>query len=217
MADGLGEYPQARARDTLAGDGRPMKQGRSTQAAQPRGQSFSRYVALLRGINVGGKNKLPMATLNRIFCDCGCASVQTYIQSGNVIFSANAPLAKQLAPLTTAAIADTFGYQIPVILRSADEMHHAARRNPFLKSDSDVNLLYVGFLAEAPTTKQLAALDPNRSPGDSFAVVGREIYMHLATGAAKTKLTNAYFDKTLGTVSTFRNWRTVLKLCELSR
>jgi uncharacterized protein (DUF1697 family) len=90
------------------------------------------------------------------------------------------------------------------------------RGNPFLKAGAAEELLHVSFLADRPSTDLVAALDSTRSAPDEFAVVGREIYMKLVTGAAKTKLTNAYFDSKLKTVSTMRNWRTVLKLAEMT-
>jgi len=174
-------------------------------------------VALLRGINVGGKNKLPMLDLAEMFTEAGCSDVRTYIQSGNVVFSVAPKSAKRLPDLVSRQIVDRFGYQVPVVLRTADEFRQVAVSNPFLKSEADVNSLHVGFLADLPDQSQIAALDPKRSPGDSFKVRGREVYLCLPNGVAKSKLTNAYFDSTLATTSTFRNWRTVLKLLELTQ
>lgn len=175
------------------------------------------YVALLRGINVGGKNKLPMAGLVAIFVETGCADVQTYIQSGNVVFSATPSTAKRIPQLVSKLIAERFGLRVPVVLRSADELRRVATGNPFLKSGTDTELLFVGFLADLPDQRRIAALDPGRSPGDSYKVRGREIYMCLPNGAARTKLTVGYFDSRLATTSTFRNWRTILKLVEITQ
>lgn len=174
---------------------------------------MGRYVALLRGINVGGKNMLPMKALAEMFEVAGCAEVVTYIQSGNVVFNASAPLAKRMSKLISLAIAAQLGMRVPVVVRSAAEMAAAVRGNPFAEP---VTGLHVMFLGEAPSEGAVAGLDGNRSPGDQFVVVGAEIYLALGNGAGNTKLTNAYFDTKLKTVSTMRNLRTVLTLTEMS-
>jgi len=174
------------------------------------------YVALLRGINVGGKNKLPMATLAKLIADEKCAAVSTFIQSGNVIFDAPAKAALTIGARVSRRIEDKLGLTVPVVVRAAAELASVPSRNPFLKAGVDADELHVMFLADAPAATAARALDPARSPGDSFALVGRELYLRLPNGAGRSKLTNAYFDKALATVSTARNWRTVLKLIELS-
>lgn len=158
-----------------------------------------------------------MKDLAALFTDAGCGNVSTYIQSGNVVFTADAKCAKGLAQEISKQIEKGFGIRVPVILRSAEELHHAAANNPFLKRGTDVSTLHVYFLADVPAAGSATALDPDRSPGDSFKVRGGEIYLHLPNGMARTKLSNAYFDSKLVTISTDRNWRTVLKLVELAR
>ncbi len=182
-----------------------------------RRNATGRYVALLRGINVGGKNTLPMRDLAVMFVEAGCTDVRTYIQSGNVVFSATPGVVKRLADDISRRIAKSFGYRVPLVLRTADELHQVLTGNPFLKSDADAGSLHVAFLADLPDPRRVAALDPKRSPDDSFKVRGREIYLCLPNGVAGTKLSNAYFDSTLATTSTLRNWRTVLKLLEMTR
>jgi uncharacterized protein (DUF1697 family) len=173
------------------------------------------HVALLRGINVGGKNRLPMADLATMFEDAGCRSVTTYIQSGNVLFQASPALARRIPSLIKKAIADGFDYDIPVLTRTAEELRKTLRGNPFIGAGAELERLHVAFLADRPAAARVKALDPDRSPPDAFAVRGREIYLHLPNGVARTKLTNAYFDSKLGTASTLRNWRTVVKLLDL--
>ncbi len=173
------------------------------------------YVALLRGINVGGRNKLPMRDLAEIFADAGCSDVTTYIQSGNVIFRATDDLAARIPGLITASIAGRLDLRVPVVTRSAAELAKVVSGNPYLEAESDFTKLHVAFLADRPTDDASASLDPNRSPPDAFQIQGGEIYLHLPNGAARTKLTNAYFDAKLGTTSTARNWKTVLKLHDL--
>jgi len=174
------------------------------------------HIALLRGINVGGRNKLPMRDLAAIFTDIGCVDVTTYIQSGNVVFRAPAKLANQIPRLISAGIAERFDLRIPVVTRSAAELEGVVAGNPYLGIESDFTKLHVAFLADRPTPASIDKLDPNRSPPDRFRLMGTEIYLHLPNGAARSKLTNAYFDSRLGTTSTARNWKTVLKLHELA-
>lgn len=174
------------------------------------------HVALLRGINVGGNNLVPMKVLAEIFAGAGCKHVRTYIQSGNVIFEARSGGAAPIAKAVTAEIRNRFGIEVPVVVRTAEELRAAAAANPYPDAGGPDDRLYVMFLADTPDAGAVRALDPNRSMPDEFAVREREIYLRLPNGAARTKLTNAYFDSKLKTVSTMRNWRTVLKLLELA-
>jgi uncharacterized protein (DUF1697 family) len=174
------------------------------------------YVALLRGINVGGKNKLPMQHLAAMFVESGCSDVRTFIQSGNVIFRANAKHAARLATLIAAEIDKRFGYRTPVIVRTADQLRHVFGNNPYLVAGVAADFLHVMFLADLPLAGSVEALDPKRSPPDEFTVLGQHVYLHLPMGAGKSKLTNAYFDSKLKTIGTSRNWRTVTKLVELA-
>src|SRR5271154_3561262 len=122
-----------------------------------------RYVALLRGINVGGKNKLPMKALAEIFRDEGAADVATFIASGNVLFGATAKLAATVGPRIERRIAADFGLRVPVVLRSATELAAAVARNPFVTrgpDKNDENQLFVMFLAETPTNAAARELDP---------------------------------------------------------
>jgi len=180
-------------------------------------KAASRHVALLRGINVGGTRLLPMKRLAELCTAVGCGEVQTYIQSGNVVFSASKPLVAKFPGVLAAAILQKFKMEVPVVVRSAEDLARVARNNPFLRKGIDPDWLHVAFLADAPTAEQVAALDPARSPGDEWVVVERDIYLHLPKGAGQSKLTNQYLDSRLKTVSTVRNWRTVLKLLELAR
>ena len=177
----------------------------------------STHVALLRGVNVGGKNKLPMEDLRAMFTLAGCAAVETYIQSGNVVFKAWAALATRIPTLIASGIEERFGYRVPVVLRAFEEMRDVVRANPFLGTVDDLKTLHVAFLAETPKGDRVAHLDPDHSPPDAFRVRGREIFLHCPNGLARTKLTNDYFDSKLATTSTVRNWRTVLTLLTMAQ
>ncbi|MXY92657.1 MAG: DUF1697 domain-containing protein [Caldilineaceae bacterium SB0670_bin_27] len=173
-------------------------------------------IALLRGINVGGKNKLPMKELAALFADAGCDEVRTYIQSGNVLFRTGSADVEEISAIISASIRNRYGYQVPVVTRTGQELQEIVKANPFLAAGAEADKLHVMFLAELPDSDSVEALDPARSPGDEFAVQGREIYLHCPNGVARSKLTNSYFDSKLSTTSTSRNWRTVRKLLELA-
>ena len=174
------------------------------------------FIALLRGINVGGGNRLLKHELVEIFAEAGCQDVRTYIQSGNVVFRAAASLVDGLSARITASIASSHGYQIPVVVRTGTDFASVVHGNPFLAAGADPAKLHVGFLAATPDQARVATLDPDRSPPDAFEVRGDVIYLHFPNGVARSKLSNDYFDRTLGTVCTIRNWRTVCKLHEMA-
>ena len=176
-----------------------------------------RYVALLRGINVGGRRKLPMRDLATMFEAAGCEDVRTYIQSGNVVFRASQELADGIPARIADAIESSHGFRISIVMRAAADFDRIVRENPFIASGADPATLHVGFLAVAPEPGQIANLDPDRSPPDAFEVRDREVYLYFPAGVARSKLDNAYFDRTLNTVCTIRNWRTVGKLHEMLR
>lgn len=173
-------------------------------------------MALLRGINVGGKNIVPMKDLAAIFGEAGATGVQTYIQSGNVVFSATDEIVNDVPGRVSKELSARFGLSVPVVMRTAQELRYVAVNNPFLQADTDQKALHVAFLASLPGPSAVEALNPDRSPPDEFSVHGREIYLRCPNGLARTRLTNAYFDSALGTTSTVRNWRTVHKLLELA-
>ena len=174
------------------------------------------YVALLRGVNMGGKNKLPMKDLAEIFAMAGCDGVKTYIQSGNVVFTAPEKLCSGLPAKVAKEVNKRFGHGPAMTLRSLQQMLDIVRHNPYVRPGMDEKRIAVIFLADTPTQMQIDSLDPDRSPGDDFTVRGSEIYLYAAkNGFAKTRLTNAYFDSKLKTMSTGRNWRTTCTLLSM--
>jgi uncharacterized protein (DUF1697 family) len=174
------------------------------------------WIALLRGINVGGHNKIPMAELRKACGEIGFADVATYIQSGNVVFRAQGS-AKQVAEKLRAVIAERFGCDVPVVLRTVGELERVAGANPFLDQGADVSRLHVGFLLDEPAQSRVSGM-PAQPPGpEEFRVVGADVYLHYPEGMGTSKLTTAYFDRALGTTMTARNWRTVNKLVEMGR
>lgn len=180
------------------------------------GSSGDSYVALLRGINVGGRNRLPMSELARLFEHAGCASVRTYIQSGNVVFSAAPSTALSARESVAATVSARIGTDIPIVLRSVGDLARVVGENPFLGESQDHRALHVGFLSGQPLPERVSSLDPDRSPPDEFVVRGREIYLRLPNGMARTRLTVSYLERVLATPATFRNWRTVVNLLKMA-
>lgn len=176
------------------------------------------YVALLRGINLLGYNRLPMKDLAAMFTAGGCTGVKTYIASGNVVFSCSAAVKKTIARHIEAEVQRGYGFRCIFTTRSREEMEAVLRANPFLKKTDDGARLHVAFLADAPTPEGIAAVNATfreRSPGDDLKILGREVYLHLPNGMAGSKLRNDYLDSRLKTMSTTRNWNTVKKLAEM--
>lgn len=173
-------------------------------------------VALLRGINVGGKNRVPMGELRSELASLGLEDVVTYLQSGNVVFRRPRGGADEIAAGIEERIADVFGVSIKVLTRTPSELREITRHNPFLEDESDLAKLHVVFLDRRPATAAAAKLDPSRSPPDEFKLHGREVYLHVPNGYGRSRLTIDYFERRLDVAASARNWKTVTKLLALS-
>jgi uncharacterized protein (DUF1697 family) len=175
------------------------------------------YIAILRGINVSGKNPIRMPELENLFRSLGFKDVVTYIQSGNVIFSTQSEeKTGKLADKIEKSIDSTFGLNVPVLVRTSLEMAGIVSSNPFLTEDTiDKEKLHVTFLEADPAKEKLDRL-PVDTATDQFSILGKEIYLYCPDGYGRTKLTNTFFESKLKIRATTRNWRTVCKLAELS-
>ena len=171
------------------------------------------YIALLRGINVGGRNRLPMATLRSLCERLGFSQVRTYIQSGNVLFEASGK-SSRLAQQLTVALQDDLQLELPVVVLEPQELATAVAENPW--PELPLETISVCFLSKPASEKQIAAIPEINSGSDEWHCQGRFIYLSCPNGFAGTKLTNVFFEKHLEVQSTTRNWRTVTKLIELS-
>lgn len=168
------------------------------------------YVALLRGINLGGHHRVPMAALRDLVASLGHEQVTTYVQSGNVVFAADGA-ADEVAAELEAALSARFGFEVPVIVRTRAELTRVAARHPFEHVQPDPVKLHVFFLAGDPDPARVAALRPESFAPDELVIDGREVYVHFPNGMGRSKLS---FD--LGTPATARNWRTVRALRDLT-
>jgi uncharacterized protein (DUF1697 family) len=170
------------------------------------------YVALLRGINVSGHNIIKMERLRAVFEDLGFAHVQTYVQSGNVVFAADEPPAG-LAAKIERKILDEFGFEVPVLTKSAKELKDIVQRNPLAKDPAiDQAKLHVTFLSDDPPRNALDTLKPLAVGAERVRIVDRAAYLFCPNGYGNTKLTNTAIEKRLSCRATTRNWTTTNKL-----
>jgi uncharacterized protein (DUF1697 family) len=173
------------------------------------------YIALLRAVNVSGRNAIAMDDLRRSFAAMGCSDVTTYIQSGNVVFRSAVSDEARLAKSIESRIAADFGYGVRALLRSKAQLARIHRTNPFLAAKADAAALHVTFLSVAPTAAQIRSLAARETGPDRCEVIGREVFLHCPGGYGRTKLNNGFFEKRLGSAATTRNWKTVGKLLEM--
>ncbi|MBS2098460.1 DUF1697 domain-containing protein [Carboxylicivirga linearis] len=172
-------------------------------------------IALLRGINVGGKRKILMADLKAMFLKIGFQKVETYIQSGNIIFQSafnNSDIEKMLEK----EISTEFGYEVPVIVRSAIDIKNLVKNNPYYSSEEGINNLHLTFLKVDPNPELVDAISSLSFKPDLFTIEKKEIYIFCDGKYHQSKLTNDFFEKKLKVQTTTRNWKTVLKLLELA-
>ncbi len=175
---------------------------------------MSRYALLLRGVNVGSKNSLPMAELRRMLAEVGCTDVQTYVQSGNAVFATKLGEAA-LTRAIERALEDHMGRPIATTLRTAQQLQAVVDGNPFGEVAKVPKYLCVTFLSHAPTRAELAPLHAQDWTPDLFQVAGREIYSWHPNGQGRSPLALALTKLRARGAVTTRNWNTVLKLLEL--
>ena len=172
------------------------------------------WIALFRGINVMGKNKLPMKDLATLLQGLKLRNVRTYIQSGNAVFTSPGSAAS-LAARIGAAVAQQFDLRPYVVLLDAREVALAVAKNPFREGEAEPSSLHLWFLEERPAAAGVCVLEALRSPTERFALHGKVLYLHAPLGFGISKLA-ARAEKTLGTRGTARNWRTVTTLLAMA-
>ncbi|MCZ3365796.1 MULTISPECIES: DUF1697 domain-containing protein [Methanobacterium] len=176
-----------------------------------------KYIALLRGINIGRNKRIKMADLVKTLESLGFKNVKTYLQSGNVIFEHDSSDIMEIAGSIERKISQTFPFYVDVIIRTKDELENIVKGNPFIKEpDIELDKLHVTFLADIPDQKAVLNLDVNVAENEKFEIIGREVYLYCPNGYSRTKLKNDVFERKLNTTATTRNWKTTNKLFELS-
>lgn len=173
------------------------------------------YIALLRGINVGGHNIIKMADLRQLLEKIGLQKVKTYIQSGNVLFEAEQDttlLTQQLEE----EIKNTFGFPVPVILRTAEELEQIIKDCPYsVDSLNEGESVQLAFLADEPSHEKIDYLQGFKSEPDECQIVGKEVYLFFRQSIRDSKLATQL--PKLGVPATVRNWKTVLKIAAMAK
>ena len=171
------------------------------------------WVALLRGVNLGARNKVPMTHLRKLLEAAGYGDVQTYIQSGNVLFTKQAKDRAALARKLERTIEEEFGVSSRVVLRTFEELREIAAARPFGKDTSD---MHVTFLLDKPKPAAVRALRALDIAPDEVKVAGEDVFVRLPNGVQGAKLGGSQIEKTLGVPGTMRTFRTVAKLAEMA-
>jgi uncharacterized protein (DUF1697 family) len=177
---------------------------------------MTRHIALLRGINVGGHKKVPMADLRKALEAAGFEDVKTYVQSGNVALSAAEKSPGKVGRAVERAIEAAFGFDVAVVVRSREEIAALVDEDPLGDVATNPTYRIVVFLAEKLDRKRLADVDPKAFAPEAFALRDYEIVMWAPDGQRDSKLVKALSEKRTGVVGTARNWRTVEKLLDLA-
>jgi uncharacterized protein (DUF1697 family) len=178
---------------------------------------MTKFIVLLRGINVSGQKQIKMPALKLLFEEKGFSGVETYIQSGNVIFSGKEKSSEKFEQKISSAIKKKFGFDVQVIVLTPEEIEYVLNNNPFFKKQkTNPDSVYVTFLSEEPSSIHVKKLrEVNYNPEEYF-IDGKTIYVFLPNGYGRAKLNNNFFESKLKILATTRNWKTVNKLFELS-
>jgi len=172
------------------------------------------YVSILRGINVSGQKKINMAELRQLLSGVGLEELETYIQSGNIVFKADQTHDK-LEEVIRESIMGHFGFEVPTLVLTAAELGIIIQENPF--QDKDLTKLHVTFLSAHPNSQLIDSLAPSPNPLEEYLIKGKVIYVYCPDGYGRTKINNMFFERKLKTTATTRNWKTCIKLWEIAR
>jgi uncharacterized protein (DUF1697 family) len=174
------------------------------------------WISILRGINVGGRNAIKMDALREMFSQLGYSEVQSYIQSGNVIFKSNSSDSKSIEKSISAEIKNTFGFDVPVLVMGCEELREMLNNNQFLKDYSkNPAFIHLTFLSDFPDKSVIGSISGEFS-NDEFCFGNKVIYLYCPDGYGNTKLTNTFFEKKLRLTATTRNLKTSMELLALA-
>ena len=173
------------------------------------------WIALLRGINVGGNNILPMALLKDILTNAGCKNVQSYIQSGNLVFESAVKDRLQLSKKITSLVMEHCGFEPKAFLLTEGDLDAAIQENPFSEARAEPKSLHFFFLDEPAKEANIEALEKVQSPTESFSLTDRVFYLFAPDGVGRSKLASSA-ERYLGVSVTARNYRTIEKLSSMN-
>lgn len=179
--------------------------------------TMEKYIAILRGINVSGSKMIKMDDLKLSINELKFRNIESYIQSGNLIFEYAKTNQQDLANKIMHKIQEAFGFHVPVIVKSTEEMNTVIANNPFINNQNKaIEKLYVTFFSTEPAKALQDKLAEFESNSDEFIIAGNLAYLFCPNGYGRTKLTNNYFEGKLKISATTRNWKTVIKLAEMA-
>lgn len=174
-----------------------------------------KYIAILRGINVGGRRSVRMEDLRRFMEEAGFKNIQTYIQSGNIVFEDQQSRdGQEIARIIEKLISDHYYFEVPVIVWSAKELHEAIDENPYAR-DYGVERLHLTFLKEEPSSEALDEIEIYDFPPDRYMISGKKVFIYCDGKYSDSKLTNKFFEDKLKVSATTRNWKTVQQLGDM--
>lgn len=179
-------------------------------------ESKKTFIALLRGINVSGHNMIKMDALKQLFSDLGFSNIQTYLQSGNVVFNSEEIHEDKLRETIESSILKQFGLIVPVIILEKDRLISVRNSCPFISENQDPSAIYITFLHEKIDQNSFSSILLPKITGEEALAGEKAIYLYLPAGYGKTKLNNNFFENKLKTVATTRNWKTVNELLILA-
>jgi len=174
------------------------------------------WIALLRGVNVGGKNILPMKDLRDLLADIGCENVRTYIQSGNCVFQSGERKAGQIEKRIGEAIENRFGFRPQIFVLTADALDAVVANSPYKQGNDDPKSVHIFFLAKLAKGADLSPLEVLREGGEEFTLTDRAFYLYAPDGIGRSKLA-AKIERHVPVPMTARNLRSVMKIAELAR
>lgn len=170
------------------------------------------FISILRGINVSGQKKIKMADLKNLYEDLGFKNVQTYIQSGNVVFEYKEVTISELQQMIFDTIHKHYGFEVPNLILSPIAIETALKKNPF----KDIDKMYFTFLAETPTKENIEKLYTYSFDEEYYELIGKVVYFHCPNGAGRAKMSNNFFENKLKVMATSRNLNTTKKLLEMA-
>ncbi|AYN69200.1 DUF1697 domain-containing protein [Euzebyella marina] len=176
---------------------------------------MKKYIAFLRGVNVSGQKKLPMAQLREVLSKSGLSDVGTYIQSGNIFFSYQEVEKEEIEKLIRKTILTEFGFEVPVLVQLKTDIEDVVQNNPFLDSQDKARLYYV-LLKEAPSEELKKAFEQEVFENENFHITNECVYLSCNAGYGKAKLNNNLIERKLKVEATTRNHKTMLKMNELA-
>jgi len=175
------------------------------------------YLSILRGINVSGQKSIRMKYLKDLYENLGFEEVQTYVQSGNVVFRTPDLKPGELAVKISRQIEKEFGFGVPVLVMTREQLKKIIDNNPLSKDpQKDPAFLHVTFLSSEPAEVKMDRIEPKKSAGEEIVISGKVIYLYCPNGYGKTKLSNSFLESILKVTATTRNWKTTQQLYRIA-